>query len=225
MKIFAMLVLGTMSMGAVAATTATANIVLTSASAGTDKVKLYEDASYTSAFDNGADATKVMNNANSRSVNIYSIVEGKNCATIFTDNLIGLKVALQTNKVDENYTMSFENVSGRKLALKDNVTGTITIIENGKNYAFTAAKNVTLTDRFEIVEAVLPYEICHRYGKLQITGYPESAANVVIKDEAGAEVKNVAITDHVYQEIDLTGLAAGHYTVEANGQTLTISVQ
>ena len=220
-----MLIAGTMSISAVATTTATANITLTSASAGTDKVKLYEDAAYTSAFDNGADATKVMNNSNSRSVNIYSVVDGLNCATIFTDNLIGLKVALQTNKVDENYTISFDNVSGRKLALKDNVTGTLTTIENGKSYAFTAAKNTTIADRFEIVAAVVPYEICYRYGALQITGYPASAANVVVKDVAGAEVKNVAITDHAYQEIDLTGLAAGHYTVEANGQTLTISVQ
>lgn len=155
-------------------------------------------------------------------VAIYAIFGGKNYQTFGTKTLGEMQFGIKTN-ADTEYTLSVSDAEGT-LMLKDAVTGKVIKLVNGATYTFTAEANKTITDRFALTTTV-PYEICHRYGALQITGYPESAANVVIKDEAGVEVKNVAIIDHAYQEIDLSGLAAGHYTVEANGQTLTISVQ
>lgn len=200
-------------------TTGKAQVTLTSKSGYTCKMTLLQadelnanmDATYSAEI-----------NMESRPVALYVMYNGVNYQSFAAKTLGEVKFGLKTN-ADTEYTLTVANAAGA-LMLKDAVTGKTIKLVNGATYTFTAEANKTITDRFALTTTV-PYEICHRYGALQITGYPESAANVVVKDEAGVEVKNVAITDHVYQEIDLTGLAAGHYTVEANGQTLTISVQ
>ena len=161
-------------------------------------------------------------NMEGRPVAMYAIFNGANYQTFGTKELGTMPFGIKTN-ADTNYKLTFTNVSGTKtLQMVDLVAKKIVSITTDGEYAFTAPANTETSDRFRLYVPGT-YEICFRYGKLQITENP-SAADIVIKDATGATAMTVP-AEPIYQEIDLSGLAAGHYTVEANGQTLTISVQ
>jgi hypothetical protein len=100
------------------------------------------------------------------------------------------------------------------------------LLNNATEYAFdlsgeasfVAGENIVIADRFVInyVAPVVPdFEICFRDNKLQITANPY-AENVVVKDANDSKVVNEAPVTP-YQEIDLSALAAGRYTVELAG--------
>lgn len=213
---------------AMATQTAAFNITLKSATGTTDVLALYENDSYTNAYENGIDAEKMMSFANNYSVLIYGIVETYNCSTIGALNLDGMYLGLTTNMVDDDYTLIFSDIAtgSREVKLYDAVADSVIVI-NGSTpaYAFSAtAGRVAVTDRFRFGDApVIAYEICHRYGKLQVSGY--KGGTVVVKDNTDTPVISVVVPTRTQYSIDLSALAAGQYKVEANGQTLIIDVQ
>ena len=225
-KMFALLFATLMSGMLVAQNDTTAvRVKLTAANGRMDNVYLLQNTAFHANTKDVGESTKMMNAV--PNVNIYVAAPYGDMSTLKTNDLMGTRLAIQTNSQTE-YTLSFDWLKGGSLYLKDNVTGAVIPVTASQQYAFTAEAKATIADRFSFVAAPVggTYEICHRYGRLQISNYPvaTNTDNIVVKDEAGAVVKEVAPMA-VYQEIDLSGLAAGHYTVEANGQTLTISVQ
>ena len=226
-KIFAIIALSAMTTMAFATTTATAKIKIASASGnGNDQVTLIEGTTYSSAYESGADAYKLMNDANDYSINLYAVIAGDNLSTVATNDLTNTPLTFKSNTTETNYTMTFKNVSGT-VKLFDAVTGTETVLVNDATYPFTCAANTTIADRFFINYVPAAPQICHRYGKLQVTGMKDT--NVVVKnmDDSATSIGTVAITAN-YQEIDLAGLAAGQYKVEYNdgtAHTVIIDVQ
>ncbi len=216
-----------MSMMALATETAYVQIQLTGVNGGvSNSVYLTEDDAYTSAYESGADAEKIMSQSNVNSVLMYGFVGTTPCGDIVTNNLDGVQLGITTNQVDVNYTLKFKNVSGRELKLYDAVVDSvITINASTPDYAFTAAMGrVAVNDRFSIGEpAPVAYEICHRYNALQVSGY--KGGTVVVKDNTDATVISVVVPTRTQHTIDLSALAAGQYKVEANGQTLIIDVK
>jgi len=218
-----------MSMMAMATETAYVQIQLTGATGGvSNSVYLTEDNAYTSAYESGADAEKIMSLSNSNSVLMYGFVGTTPCGDIVTDNLDGVKLGLTTNQVDVNYTLKFKNFSGRELKLYDAVVDSvITINASTPDYAFTAAMGrVAVDDRFSIGEPtpVTP-NICHRYGKLLVYGSKGMTVKVLNMDGTATAIADTNITKNIEVEIPLTGLADGQYKVEWNGKTLIIDVQ
>lgn len=217
-KFFAIIAISAMTSMAFAATTATAKINIASASGnGNDAVILIEGTTYSSAYESGADAYKLMNDANDYSINLFAVVGGDSLSAVATNDLSGTALTFKSNKTETDYTMTFKNVSGT-VKLYDAVTGTTTILANDGTYPFTCAADSTIADRFFINYVPAAPEICHRYGKLQVTGMKDT--NVVVKnmDDSATSIGTVAITAN-YQEIDLAGLAAGQYKVEYNDGT------
>ena len=119
-----------------------------------DKVIIAANEDFTSAFDNGYDASKFMNDG----INMYVSADEK-MAIFATDNLNNTYVGLQTVN-GGNYTIEFVDVQGAELTLVDHETGAQVAMVEGATYEFTAAANSTNDYRFEIVEpAKLPTAI------------------------------------------------------------------
>ena len=124
-----------------------ATVVITTAKSH-DKVVLRESSAYSDAFDNGADASKFMDE---RVFNFYGSNAETTLSQIATDNLDGKKLSLQAT--DETvYTMSFANVNNFDYVLRDNANGTIISVEEGQTYTFNVAAGTTAADRFELVD-------------------------------------------------------------------------
>lgn len=170
-----------------------------------------------------------------KNVGIWAIADYGNMSTLKTNNIVGTKLGFLTNNKNTAYELRFKIYKGKILYLKDNVTGkefpcTVT-------YPFTAeAGKKTVTDRFVFVTPSSPqpteYEICYSNGYLRISNYPtdKNTNHIVVRDENNNVVKDkngkdLDVEPQVYQEIDLRHLTAGHYTIEANGETLTIGVK
>ena len=222
-KILAVVVLSATTLVALAANTATAKIKITSASGyGNDAVTLIEGTTYSAAYESGADAQKLMNDANSYSINLYAVVGGENLSVVATNDLSGTPLTFKSNATETDYTMTFTNVTGT-VKLYDAVTGTQTVLANSGTYNFTCAANSTIAGRF-VINYVPVTEICHRYGKLQVSGSMGQTVKVLNMDGTATSIADVVIASY-YQEIDLAGLAAGQYKVEWNSQTLIIDVK
>lgn len=216
----------TMTLAAAAATTAKAKIAIaaTDNSTGTDNLYILEGDTYSDALDDGKDAVKIMNDGTG-AINLYAVLGGNNLQMCYTNDITNLPLTFASSTATA-YTMTFSNVSGT-VKLFDAVTGTETVLANSGTYNFTCAANSTIADRFFINYVPAAPQICHRYGKLQVTGMKDT--NVVVKnmDDSATSIGTVAITAN-YQEIDLAGLAAGQYKVEYNdgtAHTVIIDVQ
>lgn len=211
-----------MSMLAFAAETAHVQIHLTGVNGQLpDVVTLTEDDAQTSAFEPGVDVEKVMSQAGSKSVLIYGIVDEHKCGEVVSDNLDGLKLGFATNQIDQNYKLTFINVSGKALKLFDRVTGQlIDITENGE-YPFSVEAALVglnlVNDRFEIGEPAA--ELCFTYNILDIYGY--AGKSLVITDaESGAEIDNVPALGLMYSR-DL-GAYKGRLVVTLDGEEYQI---
>lgn len=225
-KFVSALVMSAISLSAAAVTyTSTARITITSTN-GTDQVTLREAATYSNTdFDNGGDATKLENTGTS-AINIYGIVGGTNYASVAKQDLDNTELGVKTNSLDGSYTMTFSAISGTPLYLVDNETGDRTLMANSGTYVFTAATGATLNNRFFISKSATGTpEICHRYGKLQVTSSNGMTVKVLNMDGSATSIADTNITTNAEVEIDLAGLAAGQYKVEWNSQTLIIDVK
>lgn len=198
---------------------------LTSGNGRMDNVYVMQNVAFHASIKDVNESTKMMNTGSN--VNIYAVAPYGNMSSLKTNALIGTKLAIQTNS-QTDYTLSFDYLKGETLYLKDNVTGVVVPVTSTQTYAFTAAAKTTIADRFEFVAAPVGgvYEICYRNGKLQLSNYPvaTNTDNIIIRDDAGTLVKSVSPVAG-YQEIDLSDLSAGHYTVEANAEVLTFRVR
>ena len=153
-KMFISVVALAMSVMATATETAYVQIKLTGENGGTSNVYLTEDDAYTNAFEPGVDVEKMMSQSNSKSVLLYGFVGTTPCEDIVAANLDGLKIGFTTNQVDENYTLTFIDVTGRPLRLYDRVTKTETIIVGNGTYDFSVEdftyERVAFNERFVI---------------------------------------------------------------------------
>lgn len=164
-------------------------------------------------------------NMDGRVVAFYAMNGGVNYQTLRGNDLAALPFGLKTN-ADTDYTLTISNVSGTEtLTMKDEVTGTVFDLTEGYVYNFTAdANQAAITNRFHLYVAPTTPEICHRYGKLQVSGSMGQTVKVLNMDGSATSIADTNITA-AYQEISLAGLAAGQYKVEWNSQTLIIDVQ
>ena len=93
-------------------------------------------------------STKMMNAR--PNVNIYAIgADGNYSMYGVEESLSGLEIGIVTN-VAEDYTLSFDHVTGEVLYIKDMQTGILTEMSDGNSYTFTADAN-TASERFRIV--------------------------------------------------------------------------
>ena len=124
-----------------------AKVIITAANGQSDRMSLREGNDYSDAFDNGAEATKIMSD---RNINLYVTTDFAEMASVATDNILGTTLNIQTRD-EMNYTMSFSNVRGEQYAIQDVETGVITNIEEGATYDFVAPANETVEGRFVVV--------------------------------------------------------------------------
>lgn len=191
-----------MGMMAMAAETAYVQIKLTGVTGQqTNSVYLTEDDAYTSAYEAGADAEKIMSLANSKSVLMYARVADIFCGDVVTNQLDGLKLGFTTNQVDTDYKLTFINVSGRPLKLFDRVAGQLIDITDNGEYAFSVDASLVgqkqITNRFEIGEPAK--SLCFRYNTLEVIGY--MGKSLVVKEAAtGTEIVNEASLGVVFSK-------------------------
>ena len=122
-------------------------IINVAASEVGDDLTLVERDDRNSSFENGADASKVMNESG---LNIYAETPAGTLSRVATDNLLGTQITFDAID-EEQYTLSFSNVRGSSYALRDNVTEKVIDLVEGGTYEFTQAANSSVTNRFEIV--------------------------------------------------------------------------
>lgn len=120
-------------------------ITISDANGLKDNMILLGSNEYSAEYENGADAYKIMNNG----LNIYA-VEDEEYAMLATNDILGTLISLTTGE-EINYTLSFSNVRGEVYALRDNLTNTVVLMNEGATYNFTAQSNATLDGRFQIV--------------------------------------------------------------------------
>lgn len=152
-----------------------------------DKVTLVEKGKYTAEFDNGADASKYMNEG----MNVYAVVGEEKLARVATDDLMNTSLSFRSDN-STNYTLQFSNVEGEDYMLRDNVTGQTIAFD--ETYTFTQSANTTAEGRFQIVE---------------IAKMPTSIENTEVK----ANVKGIYTITGAYVGEDLNLLPAGLYIV------------
>lgn len=178
---------------------------------------LIEDDARTAAVEDGYDAPCMMSQSNDNSTLLYGMIGGAEYSIVATNNLDGLAIGFKTNNVDQDYTLTFSDFDGEAFELFDLVAGTHFTVNGSTpayNFSVTPAQvgRVAINDRFVINYVAPEFGICFIDNELQITSNPY-AENVVVKDENGTKVKDVAPVTP-YQAIDLSALAAGRYTVE-----------
>lgn len=220
-KVFISAVALAMSVMAMATETAYVEFRLTGESGLYDEITLTEDDSYTNAYEDGSDTEKIMYQANSRSVLIYGIVGTIPCGDVAALNLDGLYVGFKTNQVDQNYTLTFSNFSGRELSLLDRVTNEVITINASTpayNFSVEAAQvgRVAIDDRF-VIGGTPVVSLCFNYNILEINGH--KGESLIVK-QGESEIANVASLPAAY-ELDLSGYT-GRLVVTLNGQDYQI---
>jgi len=217
-KLLAIMTLSALSVSMMAALTAGCTITFKYAGGGTDELNFYEMAGYTDAFENGADATKFWNTG-TNAVNVYSPMACGDLSVVVTNNIKGKPVGIKTNAQSTSYSFVFSDVTGTVL-LYDAVLDSVITMVNGGVYAFTAAANRTINDRFTICNLQpTVYEICFRYCHLQVKGAVGDRINLL--DADGSQVAAFTLTNTT-QEFDLNSYAEGRYRVVFNGTTYLI---
>ena len=194
----------TLSVFAAPTYTAKVKITMSSANADDKSVTIREAATFSDAYDDGYDSE------NPNAGGLYVIAaDNSKWLKWATNNMAGIKLGLTTGS-DLNYTFTFTGVEGSNYYLKDAVTGDEKLIAEGETYAFEAAANSTINDRFTIGLASVE-GICFNYEKLQITGY------------AGAqlEVLNYADKAPVFAET----VAGGNVEIDLQTKGLTADTQ
>ena len=84
--------------------------------------------------------------------NYLNVFAAGNLSTVATDNIDGTMLSLETRDA-ELYTLSFNNVAGEELYIKDMMTGIVTEISEGNTYNFAAQSNAKVANRFQIISS------------------------------------------------------------------------
>ena len=190
-------------------------IRLAGASGASSVVRLSEDDEHNAGYESSFDSDKMMDQANSKSVLLYGLVGTHFCEDVVTNNLDGQALGMKTNQVDQNYTLTFDLVSGRALILYDRLTGTFTLMTNGASYAFSVDASLVgrkaINDRFIINYTLVP-ALCFRNNILEIIDHAGESL-VITKDDA--EIENVPSLGGIYIK-DLSSYT-GRLVVTLNG--------
>ncbi len=110
-------------------------------------VTLRQSNRFSDEYDNGYD-TEILMNPNS--FNVYASTEFGNMAHVATNNIVGATLTIATQ--DETmFTMTFSDICGLQLAIRDRLTGTITMMNESAVYYFTTSAN-DICERFDIIE-------------------------------------------------------------------------
>lgn len=201
-----------------------ASLKLSSVSGASDKVKVFEGNEFSADFDNGFDASKMMNSGMTYSANLYVVCPWGNASKVAEANLDGTKIMFQANEIEgDTYTITFTVSSLVDYQLKDLKTGTLTDIVKDGTYSFTQTKSTT-EERFEIVKKPAEPAICHQYGNLIITGHKGAKVKVLKMDDSVAISEQTLATDD--EVISLSELTKGEmYQVVMDGETMIIRIQ
>lgn len=217
----------------------TANVTLTLTGNGgseASQLKLRIDPDVTEA----TTATWFPNTESTGTVNLYAEIGGEKYSQYKYKSLTNTPLVVVTNRreaAQQHYTITFAVFANTEVLYltdmavdKDNPIA----ITNGGTYEFdvnttlhpdyVAGTNYVVKDRFVINYARIPdtgdLALCFQYGKLTINNNPY-LTNIVIKDEEG-DTKMDVESANTPQEIDLSALAAGQYTVEIGTEKFII---
>ncbi len=113
-----------------------------------DEVSFIRSNEYSTAFDNGADASKWMNNG----INLYVATDNGEMAVVASDEVADMTIAFRSGNETE-YTLGFDNLYGETFELRDVITGATILMVEGATYTFTQEPNTTIPARFQIVGA------------------------------------------------------------------------
>lgn len=113
-----------------------------------DEFAMFIGEKYSSSFDNGADASKFMNDH----MNLYASLDDNVLASLATDNLVGTQLSFEAGE-DVEYTMTFSNRNNDNFVLVDHLTNAQVAMTDGATYTFVATPNETTENRFEIRKA------------------------------------------------------------------------
>lgn len=111
-----------------------------------DEVTFIRNNEYSSAFDNGADASKWMN----KGINLYVTTENGEMSSVASDNIDNTLVAFQSGN-ETQYTLGFDNLRGEAYILRDVLTGAEVNMVEGATYTFSQEANTTIPARFQII--------------------------------------------------------------------------
>ena len=215
-KMFISVVALAMSVMAMATETAYVQVKLTGENGGASNVFLTEDNAYTNAFEAGVDVEKMMSQSNSKSLLMYGLVGTTPCEDVVAANLDGMYLGFTTNQLDQNYTLTFIDFSGRELTLLDRVTNeVVTINASTPAYAFSveAAQvgRVAINDRF-VIGGTPVVSFCFNYNVLEVMGH--AGESLVVK-QGDTEIANVPALGGAYT-LDLSD-KSGRLVVTLNG--------
>ena len=112
-----------------------------------DQVILMEEEAYSNQFDNGADASKLMNEDG---INLYVATINGDQSIVADNNIENTLLSFKAGEAT-NYTLQLGKVFGEDYAIRDNVTGAVFNCAEGETYTFTQAANTTVSGRFEVI--------------------------------------------------------------------------
>lgn len=122
-------------------------IYIESANGDRDYVTLRQAERFSAEYESGADAVKLMQDG---VMNFYVNGEEENLSSVAADNMLGMFLSLKA--ADEiQYTLSFANVCGEPMYLKDMINGQVIEMTEGNTYNFVAQANEENVGRFQIV--------------------------------------------------------------------------
>lgn len=208
----------------------------TTASETNFRIRLTEDSQFSNEYEDGKDA-EILNltPTNDNTVFLFVKVGTHKCSSIYKTAISDLPMGFQTNRVDNEYTLTFTSAEGRSLKILDKVTNSITEIEADGTYdfevntencpGFMVGQNKLIEDRFIIEPTNIPEPtICHQYGNLIITGHVGEKVKVLDMDGEVAIAEQTIDTDS--KVIELTSLTSGEqYQVIVGEKTMIIRVQ
>ena len=216
-----------MTVSAMAAETAYVGIKLTGKTTATStnyKIRITEDSQYANGYVDGEEA-EILNftPSNSNSVFLYALVGTHKCSSIYETTISNMPMGFQTNRVDNEYTLTFTSAEGRSLKILDKVTNSIIEIEADGTYdfvvnaencpGFVLGQNKLIEDRF-VIEPVLFYTRDITAGQWGTICYPKSITAV----QGGVLYNLTSKTEtQVYgEEAELPTVAGKPYVFKAN---------
>ncbi len=157
-----------------------------------DKLLLVEGSEYTERFDNGSDASKMID---ANSFNIYATTTAGDLACVATDELAGTMLSFKAIEAGE-YTMSFANMAGKEYVIYDMMTGRTIKMTEGGSFTFVAEAGLS-------------------EGRFMISYVPGSATEME-KVQNTSAIKGVynMLGQYVANTADWSKLAAGIYVVD-----------
>ena len=178
-----------------------------------DAVYMIEAADFTNEFDNGYDVVKYMNTG----LNLFATTAHGRQSSNYSNSIEGSFIGVQGNGT---YTMSFDKLVGEEYQLHDLENDAVITMSENNTYTFTV--NGTEDARF-IVEKI--HKIATGMDNIEEANLFVSN-NTLFVGVNNADIQifaangQLVLADNAKATVDLSGLAAGVYTVRVANQTL-----